>query len=111
LPSPQVYLLIGKERSLKREFLSDLRKRLFPKDSDSGMNAQEFIAGEDNLGAALDFALTTPFLSDKRLAILWDIEELEDEEKTALLASVEKLPSSGVLVLISEETGVKKIIF
>ncbi len=108
MSSSQAYLLIGKERFLKKEFLADLRKRLFSGNSDPSLNSQEFTAGDEPLGSALDFVVTAPFLSEKRLAILWQVEDLSEEEQKTLLASLEKLPPTGVLALLSEETGVKK---
>ncbi|MGH7198744.1 MAG: DNA polymerase III subunit delta [Candidatus Omnitrophota bacterium] len=102
-----LYLLAGKEEFLKREFIQDLRQSLFPKDP-SNPNFQEFSADKDPLSAALDFVGTAPFLSEARLAVLRDVDELSDEEKEALLAYAGRPAPTGVLVVVSEETSAKK---
>lgn len=102
-----LYLLAGKEAFLKREFIQDLRQSLFPKDP-SNLNYQEFHAGKDPLSSVLDFAGTAPFLSEARLAILWDADDLSDEEKEALLVYAGRPASAGVLVVVSKEASAKK---
>ena len=102
-----LYLLAGKEEFLKREFIQDLRQSLFPKDP-SNPNFQEFRADKDPLSSDLDFVGTAPFLSEARLAILRDADELSEEEKEALLAYAARPASTGVLVVVSEEASAKK---
>lgn len=106
--SPQVYLVIGKERFLKREFLDQLRRRLFADGATDSLNAQEFSAEREPLCAALDFVTTLPFGASKRLAVLWEADKLSAEEKKNLLVSARTLPSSGVLAVISDQTSAKK---
>ncbi len=103
-----LYLLLGKEEFLKQEFIQNLRNSLFPKASGLDLNYQEFHAGTQPLHLLLDFLQTAPFLSDKRLAILREVDELEDEERKTLLLFVERFPTSGVLVVVSNEGSVKK---
>ena len=107
-PSPQAYLLIGKERFLKREFIQDLRGRLLGRSADASLNFQEFSGKKNELVAAFDFVSTTPFLSDKRIAVLWEADSLSEEAKEMLAESILKLSSSGVLVIVSEEASAKK---
>ncbi|MBI4433027.1 MAG: DNA polymerase III subunit delta [Candidatus Omnitrophica bacterium] len=100
--SRQTVLLIGKDRFLKREIIQTLRK-----DTDF----QEFTAGVDSLGSLLGFVNTFPFLHSKRLAVLWDLEELEDDERDRLLAGWNERPEANILVLVSDETNAKKSAF
>ena len=106
--SPAATLLIGKERFLKREFILAQRQRLFPEGTDPGLNFQEFTAEQDPLHAMLDFLNTAPFIADHRLAVLWGVDLLEEEEQESLLSGLGKLPSSSVCVLETEQTNAKK---
>ncbi len=103
------YLLIGKERLAKKEFLLDLRQKNFKDPSAQAMNSQEWDAADDGaLGAFLDFAQTAPFLAEKRMAVLWQVEELEAEDQKRLLSFLKNPPAAVVLVFSSDETGTKK---
>ena len=102
------YLLIGKERFLKREFIRDLRERLLGKSPEASLNFQEFSGKKNESAAALDFVSTAPFLGEKRMAVLWEADSLPQEAKESLEQSVSKLPFSGVLVIVSEESNTKK---
>lgn len=94
------YLLIGKDSFLKREFIRDLRKYPF--------DFQEFNSKDHSLAAVTDFLRSPSFLSDKRLAVLWDIDALSGEEKEILLRLAQKPSPTGVLVLVSEEGSAAK---
>ncbi len=103
------FLLIGKERLLKKEFLLDLRKKNFKDLSAESMNCQEWDAAEDGaLAAVLDFVQTAPFLAEKRMAVLWRVEELDDADQKRLLSFLKTPPPAAVLVFASDETGTKK---
>ena len=105
------HLLIGKEYFLKREFILSLRQRFFPEDSNFGVNFQEFVAEQDLLSSFLDFLSTAPFAADHRLAVFWGVDRLSAEEQDRLESCLEKLPSSSVCVLESEQTNAKKNTF
>ncbi len=103
-----VYLLVGKERFLKREFIQGLRLKHFPGGSDAGSNFQEVHPEETSLGPVLDFLRTAPFLAEKRMAVLWEVEALSEEEKDRLLLALKSLPPTAILVLVAEEGTPKK---
>ena len=109
--SPSATLLIGKERFLKREFILALRTRLFPDDPRSSLNYQEFTAEQESLHSFLDFLSTAPFAADHRLAVLWGVDLLEEEEQEVLLAALEKIPAPSHCVLETEQTNAKKDAF
>ena len=112
LKSGECFLLVGKERLLKKEFIRELGKKHFANLSDATMNTQEWNLAEDPaLAPALEFIQTAPFLGEKRIAVLWQIEELEDPARKNLLACLENLPSTSIMVLVSEETSTKKSAF
>ncbi len=105
---PSATLLIGKERFLKRENLLARRARLFPDDPAPGLNYQEFTAEDDPISSFLDFTGTVPFAAEHRLAVLWGVDLLEEEEKESLLAALKKMPSTTVCVFETEQTNAKK---
>ena len=103
-----VYLLIGREDFLKREFLQDLRRRLFQNESSAGLNSKVFHSKTDSLNDLFDFLRTAPFLSEARMAVLRGAEDLSGQEKERLLSWLSSPPASGVLAIVSEEGSVKK---
>ncbi len=102
------YLLLGKERFLKQEFIQDLRKKIFPS-GDSGFNQISYTAKKDSVGAFFDFCRTAPFLSEKRLAIFWDIDKLSAADKERFLTEWNgAFPASAEIVVCSDESGARK---
>ena len=108
---PALYLLVGKDRFLKRETLDGLRIKFFPKGSDAASNFYEIKAGKTPLNELFDFLRTSPFLAEKRLAVLWEVESLSEEEQEDLLTKAEGLPATAVLVSVAEEGTPKKDAF
>lgn len=106
--TPSLYLLVGKEDFLKKEFIRKLKTSVFPNPSGSDLNFQEFDARSDASGAFKDFLQTAPFLSDKRLGVLSGIDELSGEAREALLSFVASFPPTAVGVLVSDESSAKK---
>lgn len=112
LKSGERFLLVGKERFLKKEFIRDLQKKSFQNPSDASLNTQEWDISEGGaLGSVLDFIQTAPFLGEKRIAVLWKTEEFEEDEQERLLEALKNLPATSVIVFASEETGTKKNAF
>lgn len=103
----KVYLLAGKEDFLKDEFISKLRSELF-KNADAGLNTQISDGELSGFGPALEFLQTAPFLASNRLAIVKNVEALEEDAQASLLRYVESPVPTGVLVLLSDAPGVKK---
>jgi DNA polymerase-3 subunit delta len=103
-----ITLLLGKEEFLKREFIEELRRRFFPRTAASDANYQEFDLGETSFKTAAQFLETLPFLSEKRVAIVRGLDRTAEDEKEAVLAFADRFPSTAVLVLVSDESSVKK---
>ena len=106
--SRSLYLLIGKERFLKKEFIDELRGRSFPAGADAGLNSQEFYAEEYSPSDVFDFLNTTPFAAEHRLAVVWGVDALNKEQKEIFAEALDKLSPSAILVLESEQTNAKK---
>jgi DNA polymerase-3 subunit delta len=102
------YLLLGKERFLKQEFVLELRKKIFPA-ADPGFNLKEFTAKKDSLGVFFDFCRTAPFLSEKRLAIFWDAEKLSAADKENFLTQWNApFPGSAEVVVSCDESNSRR---
>ncbi|MBI4352738.1 MAG: DNA polymerase III subunit delta [Candidatus Omnitrophica bacterium] len=106
--SKEVYLLIGKEEFLKREFVQNLRKRFLPSAESRLANFQEFHPKTHSLEEVLQFVSTAPFLGQKRIGVLRQVDALPPDRREALLAALSALPSTGVLVFVSDEASTKR---
>lgn len=102
-----LYLLVGKEDFLKKEFVRELRASLFPKGG-ADLNGTEFRAGEKPLSFLFEFLQTAPFLSEKRLAVVSGVDDFEDEEWEAMVRFSAHFPSTAALALLSDQPSAKK---
>jgi len=102
------YLLVGKEIYLKRKFISELRSKLFTDASSRDFNSRDFTARKDSLASFLDHLRSVPFLASKRMAVLWEIDRLLKADQEEMIEALERLPSTACLVLVSDETSIKK---
>ncbi|HTL70748.1 MAG TPA: DNA polymerase III subunit delta [Candidatus Eisenbacteria bacterium] len=103
-----LHLVTGKEDFLKKEFVRELKKRTFPAGSNPELNFQEFSGETHPVSSVLDFLRTAPFLGPKRMAVLWDLDDLDAEEETLLSDALETLPDTAVLVLAARDATPKK---
>ena len=111
-PVPKgVYLLYGKEGFLKKEFIQGLRSEFFASESNSGMGFEQFNVSDQPLSALVDFLQNASFFASRKMAVLWGIDELEAEDRQKLLTLAEALPNTATLLLVSEESNIKKDIF
>lgn len=111
-PAPVVrsgaHLLYGKEEFLKREFIQKIHADLFQKSPAVETGFHQFTAPDDSLNALIEFLRSQSFFSTKKLAVFSGIDELEADDKERLLDLLGHLPADAVLVLVSDETNVKK---
>ena len=103
-----ILLLFGKERFLKNEAITGLKTKLFQNPPELDINFQSFDGDEHAVVQVLDFLLTAPFLASQRMAVLWNVDALTDEDGERLVAALDTLPKSACLVLETEETNTKK---
>ena len=102
-----LYLLIGKDRSLKKEFIDELQKKHFPAGSEASLNSQEFQSEEDLFQEFRSFIQTAPFLAPCRLATLWEVDALKKEEKESLVSFASSLPEYAHVVLATDSGNTK----
>lgn len=97
------YLLYGKEEFLKNEFITTQKSRLFPKNENTDFNFEEFDLADAPLAKALDFVKTAPFLSEKRLAVIRGLEELDADEKRSFVTTIKNLPTTSIVIAVAAE--------
>ncbi len=103
-----ILLLFGKERFLKYEAIESLKAKLFRDPSEQDLNFQSFDGEEHGAAPVLNFLSTAPFLAAQRMAVVWHVDELSEEDGERLVAALDTLPKSACLVLETEETNTKK---
>jgi DNA polymerase-3 subunit delta len=109
-PDPQggVFLLYGREEFLKREFIEKLRRDLFPSALPSEMGFEQFELPAHSLDAVINFFQNASFFASRQMAVVRGIDVLEAEDRQRLQDFVGHFPASSTLVLVSEETNLKK---
>jgi len=105
--SAAVWVVIGKDRFLKQEWVRQLREKTLGLSAEAALNFQEFSAA-DEFQTFLDFVQTVPFLGANRLAVFWAFDDCSGEERTGLVERIDSMPSSAVLVVVSEEGNTRK---
>lgn len=103
-----VFLLVGNEEFLKDEWLRLTRQRFFKEeDSPGDVDFNRFYASEEiDLPGVLTLARTQPFLSNRRLIIIKDIEDLSGDARKGQLLAYVKSPSADTVMIL--ETGVNQ---
>src|SRR3989338_10809149 len=94
-PKSGVYLLYGKEEFLKKEFIQNLRRDLFPSNQTSEMGFEQFEAPEHSPGLLIDFLQNASFFTNRKMAVYNGIEALEAEDRERLLEFVNNLSPSS----------------
>lgn len=96
-----IYLFLGQEDFLKKEALDKLKSKVSGADS-SGLNYEEFQAGEDDLDKIVDCARTAPFMAKFRLLAVKEANRFNTQEKEKLSLFMPNAPASVVLVLLAD---------
>lgn len=99
-----IYLFLGQEEFLKKEALDKLKFKVSGADS-SGLNYEEFRAGEDDLSKIIDCARTAPFMTKFRLLAVKEVGRFNPQEKEKLSLFMQNAPASVVLVLLAGSLG------
>lgn len=99
-------LLFGKDPFVKRRAVRSVREKLFPKGAGADLNFREWDAERDGWTEALDFLRTSGFLSEKRLAVLHNVDGVDAPDR--FLEAVRDLPGWATLLLETSETNVRK---
>jgi DNA polymerase-3 subunit delta len=101
LKKGDVYLLVGEERFFKDEFLKTLKGKVLSA-SNKELNFASFSAKGSRIEAILENAKTLPFLSEKRIVVIKDVEKLNEKAKGPLLSFLKNPPETTSLVLESD---------
>jgi len=96
---PSVYLFIGDNDYLKEKAISDLKSSILKGSSGGDLDYKIFHGGEVNFREVLDSVTTIPLLSVKRLVVIKNIEELNEEDLGRLIAYMREPLKSTCLVL------------
>lgn len=107
-PKGGVYLLYGKEDFLKREFIRKLRQDFFPAEQNTPMGFEEFTAPEHSLAKLNNFLCNASFFAARKMAVFYGIDELDAEDRQKLFRLSEEVSDSSILVLVSNESNIKK---
>ncbi|TNF46203.1 DNA polymerase III subunit delta [bacterium] len=95
-----VYLLISSEQLLLDEAVDDLRDQAIPPES-RDLNYLALYGWDAEIGTVLEFLQTIPFLADRRMLVIREIQKLSDWKK---LLDYLKDPNPGsCLVMTSSE--------
>jgi DNA polymerase III subunit delta len=97
-----VYLVLGPDEYRSREMVRFIKSvALDP--ATASFNFEESSAANTPAGDALQSARTLPMLAPRRVVILNDVGEAEEEEREAILDYVQRPETRNVVVLASDE--------
>ncbi len=107
----QLYLLMGEEDYLRKQFRDRLKEALIPPDSPgASMNLHYFREKEASLETVLDLLGTVPFFGDRRLIILED-SQLFKNAPDPLLDSFARMPEGACLMFVEKKPDERTKIF
>lgn len=104
-----VFLLIGDEGFLKEEWLKDARAKIF-KDNAAGATTDFnlFFANEAiEPSEVIDIARTQPFLGEKRLIVVKNIDSLKSDAHRGQVMGYLKTPSSHTVLVLEADVNQK----
>ena len=106
---PKVYLLYGDDEFAMAEFVQSMKKRLGD-ETTAEMNFQVYKASDLDWPAFEASANSIPFLSNRRLVVLDQVERLQKDskERDRLIPLLEQIPDSTALLLIERATSSSK---
>ncbi len=95
-----VYFFTGEENYFKNEAVKRIEKILFTEETKQ-FNYNIYNASEVNAQTVVTTLSTVPFLSEKRLVIVRNIENWTEDDKDIILKYLDKLLSSSCLILLT----------
>ena len=101
-----VYLFVGDNEYLKEKAIADLKSAILKGSSGDDLDYKVFHGAEVDFREVLDSVATIPFLSAKKLVVIKNIEDLNDENLGRLIACIKKSSKSTVLVLDAKSDSV-----
>lgn len=108
-----VKLLYGKEDFLKQEWLEKQLRLIFKDPSSKELNYHSFWCQKksrnfSDFRTVLDLVKTSPFLSDKRLVVIREVEYLSSKEEEVLHSYIETPYTFSLLVLETKEGALRR---
>ncbi|HEY3374408.1 MAG TPA: DNA polymerase III subunit delta [Candidatus Aquicultor sp.] len=98
-PLKPVYLIFG-DKKMIAEGLARLKNRIGAQ-FDLEFNFNRFSGGDTNAAYIIEAANTLPFMSDKRLIVVKDVEKLSADDITRLVKYIENPSDTTCLVLVA----------
>lgn len=105
-----VYLILGPEQYQCRLAVNTLKSKVLSPES-VAFDYLDFTAGEASIDEVLEAANTFPMISARRVVLVADIEKFKESEQSALLDSLENLPSRCMLILLATDLDRRKKIY
>lgn len=105
IPKENVFLFIGDDAYLKEKALQKLRASLLGKAAD-GSDQKIFCGYDLDPQEVFDCLTTLPLLSEKRLIVIRDIEDISDDLKKNLISYIQKPLPSVYLVLDAHDDDI-----
>ncbi|MFH0771870.1 MAG: DNA polymerase III subunit delta [Candidatus Omnitrophota bacterium] len=97
----RIFIFLGKENFLKEEALEELKKKTFS-GTEADLNYTVFYAGELESCEFYEAVNIQPFLSQRRLVVIKDIEDLSDAAKNSVISYAKNPNESTILALTSD---------
>jgi len=101
-----VYLFVGDNEYLKEKAIADLKSAILKGACGDDLDYKVFHGGEVDFREVLDSVATIPFISAKKLVVIKNIEDLNDEDLGRLIACIKKSSKSTVLILDAKSDSV-----
>lgn len=104
---PNVLLLFGKEKLLLDWAINEIKKSIIS-EAATNFDYQVFEGEKLDMNSLIESCETLPMLSDRRLVVLKDLSESDEEE---LLKYTENFPDSCILLIVNENIDKRKKFF
>ena len=105
-----VYLVAGTEQFLKEEALTRIKSAFLDKES-ADFNFNAFYAGSASAQKILECACTTPFLGQKRVVLVRQIEDFSAADKRLILSYIRAPLRQTLLILETSENNLNQNFF
>lgn len=102
-----VYLFTGDDELLKKESVDKLKKALLGGKKSEALNFHVYDAKKSDIRDVMDVLRSAPFLSEKRLVVLSNIDSLSYKTERAIMQYAERPSKTACLVLESSQVEPK----
>ncbi len=102
-----IYLFTGDDELLKREAVDKLKKALLGRDKSEALNFHVYDAGKSDIKEVMDALRSAPFISEKRLVVINNVDAADHKTGIAIKKYAENPSKSACLVLESSRTEQK----